>query len=257
MTSANSLLSASAGGLLGPLFQESPSLGPSSPSCPRVSGKVEQSGPRGTTGCTWPPVPRMQPAQPSPLTAAHLVLALGQARPRGVGRCQDRPRGVARPRPHPRRCSGIQEPPTFTAAQGHPPSEGGKGSTRTATERGSFKSRLGRWLSYAGLSSSSLWGNDPSPMRTSLSVLCVLLGPPLARGDDRGSRGRLVSGVRLQSAWGPAGRGGTPRCSPASDCAGGARAAPPGRRVGGHPVPWQPLGTQAPPPGFLTLGACA
>lgn len=33
---------------------------------------------------------------------------------------------------------------------------------------------------HAGLS--SLWGNDPSPMRTSLSVLSVLLGPPLARG---------------------------------------------------------------------------
>lgn len=37
--------------------------------------------------------------------------------------------------------------------------------------------------------------------------------------------------------WGLAGQGGTPRCSPASDCAGGSRPAPPGRRVGGPPPP--------------------
>lgn len=131
VTSADSLLSASAGGLLGSLFQESPSQRapwvPPCPAAPMSQEKWNSLGPGQPLGCTWPPVPRMLPAQPSWLTAAHLVLALGQARPglAGWGSARNRPRGGAKPRPHPRCCSGLKEPPTCTAARAtHPAMEG-------------------------------------------------------------------------------------------------------------------------------------
>lgn len=82
------LFSAPARGWLGPLFPELTILESRAPGAPApphstlppAPGEEKQSGPRGNPpSCTWHPVPRTLPAQPSRLTSAHPSPELCQA----------------------------------------------------------------------------------------------------------------------------------------------------------------------------------
>lgn len=125
MTSVNSLLSAPARGWLGPLSPAPPHS--PLPPCSRVSETAWAQA--EWPGCTWQPVPRRLPAQPSRLTSAHpprrfasLYSHPGSVRtaPEGGGTKQWLPGPAPGPGLHPSLHSWIQEPPLFTAGRGQP-----------------------------------------------------------------------------------------------------------------------------------------